>query len=834
MKWAKTVLIVCLFSLIFSACTPISEQIEDLIEESLPGRGEERDPVGETKEGQNTLSDGLVHGFGMGSSTHIRVEIEHLSAAYAEMKNMGVQFIREEFPMADMQSGIDRFDFSPREGWDFDQMVALANQYDLEIVALLCYGPDEPYSSNEEFFSLWSNYVETIVRRYGDDIDYWEIGNEMNLWNFWGMVRPNHNSQSTEVDIYAEMLEISYKIIKDVDPDDTVIMGGLANTDSPIHDIDPLSYVHQISEYSDSRYYDAVALHTYWRSNMPEAVQNTMWMSELIEISMVDYVSQFSRGVQELNNEPIPIWLTEIGYDDDHCAELSAVYNIPPENIQAIALARVYTALLSIPNVNAVFWYTYENDDTGQRYEIKQISKDFYRSLSEALVNTIPLGRYPILDQSGQPLEDCYEYRFLKPYGDTVSVYWKNMSEVDLIHATVEDLVESTALSYSIEVGMYVYGVVVEESLTELMIIEKPGILIGAMYEETRLVVKGETTKTADLRKGQIAYIENGNVFYQNLETGEVQQLTHDADWEKDYLHVYTRVSFSPSGRYLAFEYGYSSDRTNRMILYDVTDMRKLLDEPHQMLIGWRHEEDTLLFGHNSEFCAPPDEWGESTTNEVDISFIVYAFNLETGRSFELIQIPNGYRLPIGMTSNHDYMVFQQCSCGNSECSWVREVFTEQGQLISPDLTLSTHFSNDLNYYIPISYNFHGPESAPLEVVDRETQDSKAIYYQEGKFPTSARWSPGDEWIVFWLGDVETWNYGSNLLVIHQDTSTVGEITPTPVMTLGWFPDDRLILLSNSLDRIDLYDLEMGEREILAELDENLNFSDIDWSTLPD
>lgn len=831
MKWAKSVLIICCMALVFSACTPISDQIEDLVDEHLPGSDEEIDTdIDDDTEVSDYQMDGAVHGFGMGSSAFLRVA--DLDQAYYDMAEMGVRYIREEFRWNTIQSGISEHYFTYNNG--YDRIIEGARENNLEIVALLTYKPSVSYDGDQEFIELWGAYVQALVDRYGEEIDVWEIGNEMNVLSFWRKVRPG--VEAVELNIYGKMLDKAYEIIKDDDPEDVVILGGLVAEPGPgeAEFIPPLLFVEELDKYTSGRPFDAVGLHVYWGRLMPETLKTQLIIEDYREFSMTDYVALFAQDIQQMLGKSIPIWITETGYSQDWLDELSQVYGLSIDEIQAAALARVYTGLLSIPNVETVFWYTYENDSSGQQYAIKPISKSFYQTLSDALTNTVPLGKYPIVDGEGKPVDNCYEYRFLQPNGDTVSIYWKNMPDVDYVQTTIEDLVESPAMGYAIDVGMDVRGVMVEEELTEVAIFEVPGILVGKMDEETRLVVKGEPAQSLDLRKGQIAYIANGNVYYKNLETGEVQQLTHDANWEKDHLHVYNRVTFSPSGRYLAFEYGHSSDRTIRTILYDVTERRKVLNESHQMLIGWRQEEDTLLLGHNSEFCAPPDEWGESTTNEADISFIVYEFNLETGRSSELKQIPNWYRLPIGMTSNHDFMIFQSCACGNAGCSWVREVYTDQGELISPDLTLSSNFSNSLDFVIPIAYSIHELESAPLEIVNRNTQEVNEIFFQEGKFPTSVRWSPDDEWIIFWLGDVKAWDYRSNLLVMRHDGSTVREITPTPTVNLGWFPDGRLMLLSNSMDNIDLYSLETGERDMLAELEINEHFSDIDWSTLPD
>jgi hypothetical protein len=48
-----------------------------------------------------------------------------------------------------------------------------------------------------------------VVDRYGENIDYWEIGNEMSSLQFWNKVRKG--ASLVEVNIYAAMLTLAYQ-----------------------------------------------------------------------------------------------------------------------------------------------------------------------------------------------------------------------------------------------------------------------------------------------------------------------------------------------------------------------------------------------------------------------------------------------------------------------------------------------------------------------------------------------------------------------------------------------------------------------------------------------
>ncbi|MBR0277735.1 MAG: hypothetical protein IJQ50_04675, partial [Clostridia bacterium] len=116
---------------------------------------------------------------------------------------------------------------------DLDPMINTAYENGTEILFLLSYG-NTLYSSSEkdiptttEYKNAWLNYVEYIVTRYKDKVDYWQVWNEPNISTF--------NANNATVAQYTELLRITYNKIKSIDPTSKVIGGGLAgsgNTDT--------------------------------------------------------------------------------------------------------------------------------------------------------------------------------------------------------------------------------------------------------------------------------------------------------------------------------------------------------------------------------------------------------------------------------------------------------------------------------------------------------------------------------------------------------------------------------------------------------------------------
>jgi hypothetical protein len=334
-----------------------------------------------------------------------------------------------------------------------------------------------------------------------------------------------------------------------------------------------------------------------------------------------------------------------------------------------------------------------------------------------------------------------------------------------------------------------------------------------------------------EVRKGQIAYIQNGNVWFQNLESGVLQQLTFDADIDKDWLNVYRKPTFSDSGHYLAYEYGYYTEGTLQVVVIDLVSLEEIIRLPGEMLIGWRHDEEVLLVGHSSAIC----DYHQPATivPDEDISFMIVVYDVQQNSISDYLTIPEGHRFPSSIQSTQNYMVFQECPCEVPMCYWIREVFTEDGETFDVPMGYKFSFSDNGKHYIPISHSIHEPEADGLLIFATGDQTGEEIYFEEGKFITEAYWSPGDDSIVFWVGDVDRFNFRSKLMRIQPDGSNVSEIQPIPEEVLGWFSDGRLMVLPASTDQISLYDPETGEWETLAKLNLGSGWTELQWHPLP-
>ncbi|OQY43843.1 MAG: hypothetical protein B6242_13890 [Anaerolineaceae bacterium 4572_78] len=140
----------------------------------------------------------------------------------------------------------------------------------------------------------WADFVAETVERYrpdgvlaqeqdwhaGQGVRYWEIWNEPDLDMFW----------SGTVEEYHRLLYVAYQTIKFVDPQATVLIGGLAFFDEP-------DFLPELLSYSEGEtYFDVMSYHYYW---------SIYWGEYWIE--------RVRDTLDDAGLHDVPIWITESG-----------------------------------------------------------------------------------------------------------------------------------------------------------------------------------------------------------------------------------------------------------------------------------------------------------------------------------------------------------------------------------------------------------------------------------------------------------------------------------------------------------------------------------------
>lgn len=195
------------------------------------------------------------------------------------MHDAGIRWIRVDFSW----SGIE----SPQGYWNFnhiDKVVEEAEKSGLTISALLLYNVAWANPAYKHL-DLWLQYVEKTVTRYKDKVRYWEVWNEPNL--FW----ENPNGAD-----YATLLEATYKKIKEIDPNLTVLYGGTSGV--------PMKFLEESFKTGAGSYFDIVNIHPY-RGRLNTMDKLVQFQEDLANLQKL--MDQYNIGLKK-------IWITEMGW----------------------------------------------------------------------------------------------------------------------------------------------------------------------------------------------------------------------------------------------------------------------------------------------------------------------------------------------------------------------------------------------------------------------------------------------------------------------------------------------------------------------------------------
>ncbi len=177
--------------------------------------------------------------YGVNTFLEQEVELEKRERIMQMISDAGFDWIRQQFSWEDIEIHA-RGDFMDRRNmdvtgeisaWDkYDNIVSLAEQYDLEIMARLdnppawshanpAIGQFAPPDDVQDFV----NYAAAVAERYRGRIRYYQVWNEPNIYPEWG-------EQAVNPEAYTDMLCRTYNALKAVDPNIVVISGALAPT----------------------------------------------------------------------------------------------------------------------------------------------------------------------------------------------------------------------------------------------------------------------------------------------------------------------------------------------------------------------------------------------------------------------------------------------------------------------------------------------------------------------------------------------------------------------------------------------------------------------------
>jgi hypothetical protein len=178
----------------------------------------------------------------MGINTFLEQEAEVVKREQSLqlIREAGFKFIRQEFPWEDIEiHGKGNFEdrrnveaIGVVSSWDkYDNIVGLAEEYDIEIMARLSNPPAWSRVLTDTIGTQappddvgdYGDFVAAVAERYTGRITYFQVWNEPNIYPEWG-------EQNVDPEAYTALLCHAYERIKAANPEAVVVAGAMSPT----------------------------------------------------------------------------------------------------------------------------------------------------------------------------------------------------------------------------------------------------------------------------------------------------------------------------------------------------------------------------------------------------------------------------------------------------------------------------------------------------------------------------------------------------------------------------------------------------------------------------
>jgi len=189
----------------------------------------------------------------------------------------GFHWLRQEFTWEDIEihgkgDFEDRRHQPYRSAWDkYDHMVALAEQYNMEMIVRISNPPTWTRALTDtvgtyappDNFADFADFVGAVVARYQGRIRYYQLWNEPNIYPEWGTYAINPEA-------YTAMLKAGAMAARAADPNAVVIAGALAatielspNAENGANNLSDLLFLQRMYDAGAAPYFDIVAMQGY-------------------------------------------------------------------------------------------------------------------------------------------------------------------------------------------------------------------------------------------------------------------------------------------------------------------------------------------------------------------------------------------------------------------------------------------------------------------------------------------------------------------------------------------------------------------------------------------
>jgi hypothetical protein len=244
----------------------------------------------------------------IGMTVHYRqADTANITRQFDLMAAMGVKWVRVDLGWTWIESERGTYDWSYS-----DTVVDEARARGMNVLVVLASTPAWARSSEAGHSGLthssrpvdlpdYASFARTAAERYVPlGVRSWEIWNEPNIRRFWPP-RP-------DADEYGELFRLAAEAIRSVDPDVSILIGGLSpRYDSLPSEIAPVEYLESLYDNGAAQLADGVAIHPYTFPALPMAASERNIIGGFPDLpALHDVMDRRGDGGKK-------IWITEYG-----------------------------------------------------------------------------------------------------------------------------------------------------------------------------------------------------------------------------------------------------------------------------------------------------------------------------------------------------------------------------------------------------------------------------------------------------------------------------------------------------------------------------------------
>ncbi len=284
-----------------------------------------------------------VNPFGVNVFLEQEVEPAKREQTVRLAKEAGFHWLRQEFPWEDIEINrkgdfLDCRNPPCRSAWEkYDQIVALAEKYNMELIVRLSNPPAWSRARENDIgsyappdnFDDFGDFVAAVVRRYKGRVHYYQIWNEPNIYPEWG-------EQPVDPEAYVRLLRIAYLRAKAVDPNVVIVAGALAaNSELGPRNMADTVFLQRMYDAGAAPYFDIMAMQGYglWSGPTDRRLNPTV-----VNFSRPLLI----RDIMVRNGDAgKPIWISEMNWNTAP-ADVPAVYGRTTPEQQAYYLLLAY------------------------------------------------------------------------------------------------------------------------------------------------------------------------------------------------------------------------------------------------------------------------------------------------------------------------------------------------------------------------------------------------------------------------------------------------------------------------------------------------------------